>query len=278
MIKISDILAVVNQVQNDPTPSLGGNLDTANHSITNSAGDVVIVGSGSNSVIIENLKFPTVSGTNGQVLTTNGSGQLYFSTVSGGSSLVLIVENPISPTLPQATGNNAIAIGNGAKAQATNSLAIGSGSLTRLKGQTAFASGSFATAGDCQYGKYLLRNDTSDNVITSLFLDGSLETTSLMIQNNSTWTFKAIATAHRTDASNGHAGWEFNGVVYRTTSASHIFFQGSPNKTIVSKSDTSWDMNVYVDTSLGALVFKVVGENGKTIRWSVFVETVEITN
>jgi len=77
------------------------------------------------------ITLPATDGTNGQVLTTNGSGAVTFAD-AGGSALELYVENPVSPTAPSATGNNAVAIGSGAIASDHNAVAIG---LTAIASQ-----------------------------------------------------------------------------------------------------------------------------------------------
>lgn len=55
----------ISALVDDLTPQLGGNLDT-------------------NGQTINNLSYPTTDGTSGQVLTTDGAGNLTFTTVSGG--------------------------------------------------------------------------------------------------------------------------------------------------------------------------------------------------
>jgi len=71
---------------------------------------------------------PTSDGTNGQVLTTDGSGAVTFADAGGGSSLELFVENPSSPTTPLAGGTNGVAIGSGSNAGGSGAVAIGVGS------------------------------------------------------------------------------------------------------------------------------------------------------
>jgi len=69
---------------------------------------------------------PTSDGTNGQVLTTDGSGAVTFADAGGGgAALELYAENPSSPTAPSATGTNAVAIGSGSSATGTKAISIG---------------------------------------------------------------------------------------------------------------------------------------------------------
>ncbi len=78
---------------------------------------------------------PTSDGTNGQVLTTDGSGAVTFADAP--APLELYAENPSSPTAPSATGTNALALQDGAVASANRSIAVG---------QDAVSSGIYAVA------------------------------------------------------------------------------------------------------------------------------------
>lgn len=69
---------------------------------------------------------PATDGTNGQVLTTDGSGAVTFADAGGGgASLELYAENPDSPTAPSATGTNAVAIGSSSVASASDAAGFG---------------------------------------------------------------------------------------------------------------------------------------------------------
>lgn len=86
---------------------------------------------------------PTSDGTNGQVLTTDGSGAVTFATASGGADLY--AANPSSATNPTATGSNSVAIGSDAQATATNG-SIAFGTSTRASGNANAAIGFQANA------------------------------------------------------------------------------------------------------------------------------------
>ena len=110
----------MNDVSDDSTPQLGGNLDTNNHEIiTASNRDLILAANGTGAVEIKGntnsgkllfncennshhvslqapahsafsgniaLTLPTSTGTSGQALVTNGSGVLSFSDVAGGGN------------------------------------------------------------------------------------------------------------------------------------------------------------------------------------------------
>ena len=76
----SGIAAVVD----DTTPQLGGSLDVNGQSIVSvSDGNIAITPDGSGKVILDGLSYPQADGTVGQVIKTDGAGNLSFTTVSG---------------------------------------------------------------------------------------------------------------------------------------------------------------------------------------------------
>jgi hypothetical protein len=68
-------------------------------------------------------------GSSGNVLTSDGTSWTSAAPSGGGSQLY--AENPVSPTSPSATGNNAVAIGSAASATNTNALGL-NGNATSL--------------------------------------------------------------------------------------------------------------------------------------------------
>ena len=78
---------VVFDIVNDTTPQLGGNLDVNGNSlVSTSNGNITFTPDGTGKVVISGLNYPTSDGTADQVLTTDGSGNLSFSDISGGTS------------------------------------------------------------------------------------------------------------------------------------------------------------------------------------------------
>jgi hypothetical protein len=119
----------ISNVVEDTTPQLGGTLETQNNNIVGSSGttgNLTIYGTdaafdgtltlkgsifagagytgtvnigGNETVNINGLTYPSSDGTNGQVLTTDGSGNLSFADASGG------ISNVVEDTTPQLGGN-----------------------------------------------------------------------------------------------------------------------------------------------------------------------------
>ena len=98
----------------------------------------VAVGASGHTVRVSGVyNLPTADGTANQVLTTDGSGAVTFADAGGGgSALELYAENPVTPTAPSATGDNAVAIGDSALSTGLNSMAIGK---ARAAGNNSFA-------------------------------------------------------------------------------------------------------------------------------------------
>jgi hypothetical protein len=70
----------------DTTPQLGGNLDINTYSIVSTSnGNINITPNGTGKVVLDGLSYPTADGSANQILKTNGSGVLSFTTLQGGN-------------------------------------------------------------------------------------------------------------------------------------------------------------------------------------------------
>jgi len=196
-------------------------------------------------------------------------------TIIGDSPLYLYNENPVSPASNTTTGNNAISLGAGLSSTQNFGLAIGNQAAVRNYGGVAKASGDFATVGDAQTETYVLRGITTNNTQTQIYLDGS--GSQMVLTNNSTWTFRILITAHRTDAID-RAGWIVEGVIGRDAGAATTALSGTPSTTTLRRTDTNFAVAVSADTTNGALSIKVTGNTGKTVRWVATVWTTEVTS
>jgi hypothetical protein len=196
--------------------------------------------------------------------------------INGSVTPKLYAEHHISEVPPVATGINSIALGSAADAAAHDSVAIGVQSLSRLPGITQ-ANGRFATQGDAQAGKYLLRTGTINAFPAEMFLDGTNGSERLQLTSDMTWVWEVTIIAHRTDSSD-HAGFKLKGVTYCGASLNSITMLGTPTKEILARSDSSWDVSASVDPTQGSLKLTVTGATGQSIRWFAVVETTEVTN
>jgi hypothetical protein len=254
------------------TPS--NNLLTINNAGVTSitAGPGLSVGNSTGPVTINNTGVTSLTAGTGIIL-SNTSGPITISTYQ------LFAENPQpAVAVPTATGLNAVAIGQQAIAEADNSLAIGAQSYTRIPGSVVQANGRFATSGDAQAGRYILRANTVSNFPSEGFMDGQGGNIRLVLPDNATWTFRVLVTAQRTDQNDGRAGFEFKGIIYRTAGVDSVNIQGQVMSEQIASSNQSWGVIVDADQSNGSLRVQFVGENGKIIRWVALVETVEVTD
>lgn len=90
------------EVSDDTSPQLGGNLDVNGNSIVSvSNGNISITPNGTGKVILDGISHPTADGSNGQVLTTDGSGNLTFTDKTTDTGILNVVED----TTPQLGGN-----------------------------------------------------------------------------------------------------------------------------------------------------------------------------
>jgi hypothetical protein len=252
--------------------------------VTNS---LQVINNGGSPSIQEGTGIPTGSDTLGAIYidrsVTNGDGIYYYDGANWkvvAQRLNLYDEKTNGFVAPVAAALDSIALGSGAEtaASAPGSLAIGLQSLARTQGGVVQASGRFASQGDAQSGRYLLRNNTINAAPAELFIDGTGGSVRLALPDDATWTFRITVTGHRTDLGNGHAGYTAAGVIYRGSGSVTTSIQGSVNKVVLAESNPAWDINISADTVNGSLKILVTGETGKIIRWLALVETVEITN
>jgi hypothetical protein len=138
-------------------------------------------------------------------------------------------------------------------------------------GQMAYASGSFdwPPGGDAQTSVYVLRNTTTGNAWTELFLDGVASR--LRLADNRTVTFD-IWVAARSDGGLS-AGYWCRGTIERI-GGSISLFAGSACAWD-SEEDSAWDVRLASDDANHALLVEVRG-NYQTIRWVATVRTAEV--
>ena len=148
-------------VSADSTPQLGGDLDVNGNAIVSASnGNIAITPNGSGSVIIDGLSHPQADGNAGQVLKTDGSGQLAFASVS--SLAGAGIQNVSDDSSPQLGGNLAVVThsivstsnrnitlapnGSGKVVVGTNGIEFADGSIQTAAGATQGFSIAMATA------------------------------------------------------------------------------------------------------------------------------------
>jgi hypothetical protein len=117
----STITQGITDVVNDTTPQLGGSLDVNGNAIVsvsngnirfepNGSGNIAL-SPASGKIILGSLDFPTGTGTNGQVLTTNGTGALSFTTITAGITSGGALGTPSSGNLSNCTADGTNGVG-----------------------------------------------------------------------------------------------------------------------------------------------------------------------
>ena len=148
-------------VSADSTPQLGGDLYVNGNAIDSASnGNIAITPNGSGSVIIDGLSHPQADGNAGQVLKTDGSGQLAFASVS--SLAGAGIQNVSDDSSPQLGGNLDVVThsivstsnrnitlapnGSGKVVVGTNGIEFGDGTTQTSAGATTGFSIAMATA------------------------------------------------------------------------------------------------------------------------------------
>ena len=103
----------ITSVVEDTSPQLGGNLDVNGNQITGT-------------VILNGITYPSTDGTDGQVLTTDGAGNLAFQDAASGGGATGYLYTDTPATAPSGTGAGTLVIGDNAQANASSdSIVIG---------------------------------------------------------------------------------------------------------------------------------------------------------
>lgn len=203
-----------------------------------------------------------------------------------GSSHGVIIGSSHSKIAPDGTyqADGAVIMGGlRNRAYARYSAVIGGfGGRSRIFGEKVLGAHRISQIGDAQTSVVFLYRTTTSGTETEMFASSEYGAASwvrdrLILPDNTTWTFRAQITARRTDSTGENAGWEVSGVVNRDTGQSSVSLVGLPVKTILYKDNTAWDVNVYADTTNGALKITVTGEAGKIIRWDATVHLTQIS-
>lgn len=226
------------------------------------------VASGAYSVLCGGIN-NTVSG-NGAFI---GGG--YSNTASGNYAGVLCGNNTT------ASAYGAIAAGVGNVADGQRSLVIGGmrGTARGIYGVSAFASGRFATTGDAQERRFVLRKSSTSATPVVLTSDaGSASTTNqIILPNNSCFMIRGLSACLRTDSAGDRATYEWTASVYRGANAGTTTLDAS-SVSVIYEGDATFDFTLAADTTNGGLTISFVGASGKTVRAVTTAWCCEVTS
>jgi len=159
-------------------------------------------------------------------------------------------------------------IGGGHHNTATGECSVvlgGKNTLASNYGEVSYSSGSFAANGDAQTSLFVVRNETTTNASTVLYLDGNSE--GMTIPVNTTWAYRIIVVARSGNGAGNSAAWEITGLIDRT-------FLGTPNVTTVQNTP-GWT-NPSVILTGNNMQVQVQGASGTAMRWVARVEITEV--
>lgn len=184
-----------------------------------------------------------------------------------------------------ASGPTSHAEGHTTEATAYYAHASGERAIASRAGQLARANGSFAVAGDAQASHIILKQTTTDATAGILMAFGS--TAYFAAPDTNVWTLLANrahkvrieAIARRTDVEGEVAGFTWEGVVARGTTAARIVGTGVTTKWGDAPATDAWALGVAINATDAAnpyLEITGTGEIGKTIRWVASLHVTEV--
>ena len=232
------------------------------------------------------------------------------------TALVLYDENPNAPTAPSATGENAVAIGDGAEASATWSGVFGGKDNTAsaqdaavVGGRDGVASGAHATVvgGASNVASARSASARGEDALSDIECGAAIGSGGLgaglaqirdipltLSTSNATPTQMSspgggfilvrantawafsVHVIARRAGGAGHAAWKIEGAIYRDGTVGSAAIIGDVEVSPNSANVAGWNCNVTADTTNGALKITCTG-GAYQVRWNARVELSEIT-
>lgn len=214
---------------------------------------------------------------------TSSYGALGVSTIAIGDRALASGGNSstVGGRLNIASGTYSTALGGfGNTASGQFSVALGGYCVATQFGKQAFASGQFASAGDAQSGKMVLRVQSTDATIKTLTSDGAgatSATTSMTPPDDSTFIFRGQVVARNITSDADSKCWEIKGAARRGAGANTIALIGTPVIDVIASDGSSWTLTITVSSSTGSVLIRGTGEASKTINWVCTLSTTEVT-
>lgn len=145
-------------------------------------------------------------------------------------------------------------------------------------GMLAYSSGRIGSLGDCQWGKYILKQQTADATATVLTTDKAVPASNnaVILPGNASYDFSGRVVAR--SSSGDTKTFKFEGAIKRGASAATAALIAPVTVTTVT-ADTgasSWTVAVTADTINGGLAVTVTGAAAVSIRWVANIDTTEV--
>jgi len=274
----------------DPTITLGGDL-SGSVTLTDLASGTLTATIEANSVALgtdtTGNYVATVSGTANEVIVSGSGSETAAVTVGLPTSVTiqdaLTVSNVLYTPFIDTTDSSAITITPPATFSTDvtieNDLAVTSDinvtqNLTVSGHVDVNNADSVITHGDTHYRKkeYILYGTTTNNTETEIFVGGTASNR-IPVPLNTTISYSVDIVARRTDAADESGGWHLKAVVDNHSGV--INDVGDLYEIIVAADDADWQVDARAFAN-GVGIF-CTGENGKTIRWTAVVNTIEVS-
>lgn len=180
---------------------------------------------------------------------------------------------------PTCSASGAVALGDGVTADAAGSFAYGSAAITNgIVGKQAFSNGKFASVGDSQSGKYVLRMATTSGVATAMSTNGLTAGASnqIILPNNTAMSFSGTVVVRlKASAGSSSAAWQISGLIRREANAASTTLVASTVTVISNVIGVAIALSA--DTTNGGLAVTVTGTVFTDFRWVANIDTAEVT-
>ena len=272
-------------ISDDLTPQLGGNLDVQARTIYTSTtdGNIVITPDGTGHLEIGSADiittgkvyfsntFPDLAGLpsattyDGMLAIADDTGNIYYSHNTAWAEIAKQVNVPSVLT--------DLGISDGPAGYSLTTDGSATFSFTNIReGSIYYTNGNFGTAGDSQSGKHIFRGLTTNDFLNEIFI-GNVVDSRLDFQNNSINTVEILITGTRL-VTLGGVSFRFEACFQNT--AGTLSMLGF-TKTRLGFTDDDYDVVLDVDEdSTDTMRLRCKGKTGHTIRWMAVVNTVEV--
>ena len=211
------------------------------------------------------------------VLTTAGAVEAIDLNSTGTPVLVNVVTtlgdagygNDVSGYLATAHGDENTASGD-------YSLALGRFAVASVSGESALGGGHTLNGGrrgELERREFVLGATTTNDTPTEMLAH---EDERMALPNHGAWTFEALITGMRADATATAAGYRVFGAIRRDASAGSTAMVAAATVTVLGEDDAAWDVAATADTANGALKLTVTGKAGQTVKWGAVVRVIQV--
>jgi hypothetical protein len=220
----------------------------------------------------------------------NSATNTYTSALAGRNNYCSGIDGIIAGGSANSAGGQGSAVlgGEGNSASAIYSSVLGGAyGKAELYGKFAHASDRFASTGDAQFGRMVLRGATAD-AATPKILTANAGTAStantIVLRNNGVYSYQIELVANSAVVGSGSVygtwggNWSLSGLIRRTATAATTALIGTPSVTAanIDSAISACAVTLTANVTLGGLEITVTGVASTNIRWVAVVTTTEV--